>query len=329
MLGRDETGAITAVGTAESTISGSAFYTLIEKRSLDDSGVLHIESKLFRSANKDALGIRVPLSSLPKYAMLQDEAVFPAPIGSIGLIYIKTPMANAVDGSLDGVSVYDAAKTLIHDAYINERQFDQEFENGKSRLIASSDLIKEDENGNRNIPDDMFVGIDDNPGNVGFTVFNPTLRDASYEARRQTYLRACESLIGLKHGILSNVQETQRTATEITDSAGDYSLTIQDFQTMYYDALQAALRLCDTLGSLYRMCDGTKWDPDALSVTWGNGVLYDARQEWQDDMEMASSGLLRPELVLAHKYDLQCDTPEQLQEIREKYMPEMTQLLKE
>ena len=38
------------------------------------------------------------------------------------------------------------------------------------------------------------------------------------------------------------------------------------------------------------------------------------------------SGLLKPELALAKKYDLPSETPEDLAAIREKYMPEMVQL---
>lgn len=34
----------------------------------------------------------------------------------------------------------------------------------------------------------------------------------------------------------------------------------------------------------------------------------------------------KPELALAKKYDLPCETPEDLAAIREKYMPEMVQL---
>ena len=63
-----------------------------------------------------------------------------------------------------------------------------------------------------------------------------------------------------------------------------------------------------------------------LSVSWGNGVLYDADKDWADTLSMVEAGLLKPELALAKKYDLPCETPEDLAAIREKYMPEMVQL---
>ena len=48
----------------------------------------------------------------------------------------------------------------------------------------------------------------------------------------------------------------------------------------------------------------------------------------KEDAVAQVAGLLKPELALAKKYDLPCETPEDLAAIREKYMPEMKRLLK-
>ena len=85
-------------------------------------------------------------------------------------------------------------------------------------------------------------------------------------------MKAIENLLGIKRGILSDAEAVSKTATEINSSAGDYSLSIIEFQHLYYDALQAALRLGDQIGQAYHLCDATGWDPDELTVTWGNGV---------------------------------------------------------
>lgn len=168
--------------------------------------------------------------------------------------------------------------------------------------------------------------MEESPGNVGITTFSPALRDENYERRRQAYLKAIENLLGIKRGILSDAEATEKTATEITSSAGDYSLSIIDFQRLWYDSLQAALRLADQIGQAYHLCDATPWDPDTLTVTWGNGVLYDADKEWAERKEMVQMGLLRPELALAWKFDLPCESDTDLAAIRQKYMPELADL---
>lgn len=190
------------------------------------------------------------------------------------------------------------------------------------RIAASADLLTA-ENGRKRLRDDLFVGLEGSEQTVGITAFAPALRNENYEARRQAYLKAVENLLGVKRGILSDAEAVSKTATEINSSAGDYSLSIIEFQNLYYDALQAALRLADQLGQAYRLCDGTAWDTEVLNVTWGNGVLYDADKEWADRLAMVQQGMLRPELALAWKFDLPCDTEEDLAAIRQKYMPTM------
>ena len=105
-----------------------------------------------------------------------------------------------------------------------------------------------------------------------------------------------------------------------------YSLSIMDFQHLYYDALQAALRLGEQIGQAYHLCDASAWDADELAVTWGNGVLYDADQEWTERKELVQMGLLKPELALAWKFDLPAESEADLAEIRKNYMPELKDL---
>lgn len=193
------------------------------------------------------------------------------------------------------------------------------------RVVASADLLHTS-GGQKALTDDVFVGLDGNEQSLGITPFAPVLRNESYESRRQTYLKAIENLLGIKRGILSDAEAVSKTATEINSSAGDYSLSIIEFQHLYYDALQAALRLGDQIGQAYHLCDATGWDPDELTVTWGNGVLYDADQEWAERKEMVEMGLLKPELALAWKFDLPCGTESDLAEIRKNYMPELSEL---
>ena len=321
-IARDADGKLISVGTVENTAQGGWYYSLLERRTAEADGALTIESRLFRSRDGSTLGEEVSLQSLPKYEQLQPVLRLPG-IGGVGLAQLRTPLFNCVDGTSDAVSVYAPAVRLIKNINRNERQFCDEFENGASRIIASGDLLKTDKYGRKRFSDKLFVGIDEDPEAVGITIFNPTLRESSYLARKQEYLRDCENLIGLKRGILSEVEAAERTATEITSSAGDYNLTIQDFQATWEQAVRETLGLCAKLGSLYGMT-GETFDPQSdLSVDWGDGVLFDRQRVWSEYQSMVSSGLLKPELALAWYFDLPHDTPEDLARIRAEYMPEM------
>ena len=144
-------------------------------------------------------------------------------------------------------------------------------------------------------------------------------------ARKQDILRSCESLIGFKRGILSEVEAAERTATEITSSEGDYNLTIQELQAMWQNGAGQALELCAALGKVYGM-PGLSYDAGKdLTMDWGDGVLFDRTRTWNEYMSMVTSGLLRPELALAWYFDLPHADAAQLAKIRKELMPQAAQ----
>ncbi|MEG0304350.1 MAG: hypothetical protein RR576_01350 [Oscillospiraceae bacterium] len=328
VFARNGKGQITSIGTAEVIINGGFIYTLLERRTLDERGYLTIENKLFESKSLYELGRAVKLANIAEFAHLLPVVTYSKPFNGIGFVEVKTPMANCVDGSPDGISVYEPATLLIRGINKNERQLDREFDHGESKIFCSEDLFTSRADGTPKITDDIFYAANASMKETGITAYSPILRDANYERRKQSYLRSIETLIGFKRGILSNVEASERTATEITSSDGDYSLSIQDFQNMWFDTMRDTLKLCDTLGILFKLCDDTPFNADDISISWGNGVLYDARQEWLDRLQMVQNSLLKPELALAWKFDLPCKTEEDLEAIRVKYMPTLTDLIK-
>lgn len=328
-LGRDAKGGLIDVGTAESTTHNGKYFTLLERRTVDAGGTLTIQSKLYMSFTKGELGTEVSLATLDRYAHIEPVIAL-AGVGSLGMAHIKTPLLNCVDMSYDGVSVYAPAVKLMDNINRNEQQINDEFEHGKSRIIASADLLRKDRRGRRTMDDDIFVSLDDDPESVGITIFSPALREQSYLARKQEYLRNIESQIGLKRGILSDVEAVERTATEITSSAGDYNLTIQDFQHMFEVGVRDLLSICDKLGQIYKLCDGSKFDHDAIVIDWGDGVLYNRDKSWQEISGMVQAGLIKPEIAIAWYYSVPFPQSEQdLAGIRAKYMPEIGQLVGE
>lgn len=326
VFGRDGDGNMTDIGMAEHSIRDRFYYTLLERRTVDDSGYLTITNRLYRSNDQNSLGQATALTELPQYAELAEEYTFPEPLGSVGVAWLKTPIDNSVDGSPDGVSVYDAAVGLIENINRNEAQINGEFERGKSRIIASADMLEVDEVGGRkNLSANVFTAVDESPDDIGITIFSPALREQSYLARKTEYLRNVENVIGLKRGLLSEVEAAERTATEVTSSEGDYNLTIIDFQQMWESALREAVRLCGVLGRMYRVPGAHDVEDDSIAVDWGNGVLFDEEKTWADYKDMVAAGLLKPEIALGWKFNMPRDTEAQLAKIRKKYMPEVVE----
>ncbi len=251
ILGRDDRGEPLDAVLGEKTRYNGKNYMLLERRFLS-GGCLEIENRLFKE------GRQVSLGEHPLYAALSPRLIFPS-VEGVGLVRVKTPMANCVDGSLEGVSVYAPAVGLIRRVAENEAQLAGEFARGQSRLVVSRDMLRGGQ-----LVDDLFVALDEDPENVGITVFAPQLREQSYLNRQQAYLRAVENLIGLKRGILSQVETVDRTATEITSTEGEYAATIRDFQRMWEDAAGKAEALRAAL-------EGR--EPEQVHIEWGDGLL--------------------------------------------------------
>lgn len=326
-LGRDERDNVTDIGTAERTVQGRSYFTLLERRTVDANGYLTIRNKLFMSDAEDVLGQEVSLASLEKYAQLVPEHTYSTPVYSLGLIPVETPMENCVDGSPEPVAVYAPAVGLIHNINRNEALLNGEFDRGQSRVIVPDYMMKRtDDKGRvrRGLEGGVFTAAPMMDEDGGITIFSPELREASFLARKAEYLRNVENLIGLKRGLLSEVEAAERTATEITSSAGDYNLTIVDFQEMWEGAVREAVRVSAVLGKLYQVYSGPEINPEKdVTINWGNGILYDEDQVWTELKAMVAAGMLKPEIAVGWYFDVPHETPADLQKIREKYMPEI------
>lgn len=310
VFGRDSQGSPNDIGTIEQSIRGKFYYTLLERR-YTENGRLTIENTLYRSSSRENLGNPVSLKEHPLYADLPVRYIFDAPIG-LGLVQMKTPILNCVDGSPDGVAIYAPAVALIENIDENEKQLCGEFARGESRIFASADLLS----GEMGLVDNLFVGLDDGPETVGITVFSPQLREASYLARKQEYLRNIESMVGLRRGMLSDAQEDKRTATEITSSAGDFNLMIISCQQIWEQAMRETAQLCRMLAELY----GLPLPSVKVSFDWGNGVLFDEDKTWEDYRQMVRDGILAPEVALGWRFNMPWETEKDREEIRKKYM---------
>lgn len=301
------------VGSIQCSALGRYYYTLLERRSVDGNGYLTIENRLYRSGDRSALGVQVALMEHPDYGQLPERFTFGVPLSGVGLVRMKTPMLNCVDGSEDGVSVYAAVAGLIRNIDENEAQLNGEFARGESRVILSRDMLSDGQ-----LKDHLFVGLDEDPETAGMTIFNPQLRVDAYLARKQEYLRNVESVVGLRRGMLSDADLQDRTATEITSSAGDFNLTVIGLQRMWQDALEQAVALCGKLAALYHLPAPVD---DTFSVDWGNSTLYDEDKTWENYRQMVADGMLAPEVALGWRFGLPAATEAERQSIRSRYMP--------
>lgn len=74
---------------------------------------------------------------------------------------------------------------------------------------------------------------------------SPPLRDGSYLSGLNQYLRNVESHAGLSFGVLSQVADVEKTATEIVSSKQKLYSTVSDLQAALEDALRGLIDALD------------------------------------------------------------------------------------
>lgn len=323
-LGRNSDGVVNKVGLTEVTVSGNSYYTLIETRTAGKT--LNIKYELYESETKGLLGHRVPLSTLDKYAELEEDIDINIK-NSLGMVQVKTPVLNNIDGSNDGVCIYSAAARLIHRINRNEMQMNDEFDLSQKRLIVSSDMFRKDNNGNPHLYDKLFTALDDEPEAVGIHEFSPAIREQNYLNRKNEYLRNIENICGFKRGLLSEVEAQERTAKEITSTEGDYNLSIIDIQDMWKEAVKDVINTVLMMASIYHY-NLSFYDVDDIVFDFGDGVLYDRQRTFSELSSMVSAGLLDPVHLIGWYFEIDTTTPEGVEQAK-KMMPEMNRLLEE
>ena len=110
---------------------------------------------------------------------------------------------------------------------------------------------------------------------------SPPLRDGSYLTGLNQYLRNVESHAGLSFGVISQVADVEKTATEIVNSKQKLYATVSDLQAALEDALRGLINALDYWADHIPGAPGKgklniafKWDDSIISTgspRWPSG----------------------------------------------------------
>lgn len=296
---REVTGAI----FPERIIKGKVYYTRMEWHNLTKDGYV-VRNLAFRSDQEDGLGQACSLTDVAEWAELAPEATFRYSDGSAPerplFAVFRVPLANTVDPeSAAGVSVYSRAVNLIREA---DRQYSRilwEYEGSELAVHASEFALRPTQHGGR-MPERrkrLFVGLDiDNDGKDFYSVFSPEIRDTALFNGFNQLLRRIEFNCNLAYGTLSDPQNVDKTAEEIRSSKQRSYTAVCEIQKSLDAALQHLVWIMDYYATLYRLAPSGKYE---LTLTWGDGVLEDVDAEFVRRKQLADSGYLKPEALLA------------------------------
>lgn len=118
-------------------------------------------------------------------------------------------------------------------------------------------------------------------------MFSPTLRDGSYLTGLNQYLRNVESHAGLSFGVISQVADVEKTATEIVNSRQKLYATVSDLQAALEDALRGLINALDYWADHIPGAPGK--GKLNIAFKWDDSIILDRLTEmaqWQQEVSM-------------------------------------------
>lgn len=287
----DGSGKITGAVFTERLTVGNAFYTRIEIHSLENS-VYKIINTAYKSSSENDIGTRVPLSDVYQWADIAETAEFTADFPLFA--YFKPAGANHISPESPlGVSVFSKAVDLIEDADDLYTQLLWEFESGRRKIFASSDLLKPDGNGGFKLPagcdSDVFTSLDGGTREKDlFVSISPEFRDASIKSGLNEILRKIELVCGLAYGTISDVQETDKTATEVKISRQRTYSTVCDTQKALKIALEDYIRAVNFYTDFYKLAPKGDY---GVSFDFDDSVIVDSEEQRKALLQEVAAGV--------------------------------------
>lgn len=195
------------------------YYRRLERHTVSESR-LTITNKAYKGSEL-VIGREIGLDAFEDWAALTPAIEYAWNKPDFG--YYKNPCKNIIDRTPNGISVFDSAIELIKRADKQFGRLDWEYESGERSIIADVDALPvPNANGYRTKPKERLVKTLDltDQGGIGdkYHEFSPELRDSGYIQGLNEYKRAIEENVGLAFGDLSNVQDVDKTATEVINS---------------------------------------------------------------------------------------------------------------
>lgn len=291
------------------------YYTRVERHTLEAAG-LTIENRAFRSNDQDTLGKEIELSVFEEWKNLPKRITYPG-VKQMDFGYYRNPIHNKIDGSPCGVSIFNSGIEEIKRADIQYARLDWEFESGERAIHVDNVALRPTQEilpGGKKIlsvphlNERLYKGLNLEAGNniELFKEYSPEFRDQSILNGFNAYLRRVEFNCSLSYGDISDVQDTDKTATEakiakkrkynmvkaiqtnLKTCLEDLVYGIAFYNAMLYSGYEV---LCNFHDSIL-VDDETERDNDRKDVANGSYGLDEYRAKWRGEtLEQARENL--------------------------------------
>lgn len=279
---------------------GDYYYTRLEYHDLDPQKGLTVTNRAFRSSTPGSLGKEISLAEVEEWSQFNSYALYPL-MKRPAFGYYRNPIANTIDGSPAGISIFETAIETIKKADKQFGRIEWEFESGERVIHIDEAALRPNKNEKTELPETfgrLYRGIDVGTDEL-YKEFSPAFRQADLLAGLDAYKREIEFQVGLSYGDISNPQTVDKTATEIKSSKKRKYNTVTAIQNNLESCLddfvyalaflnQMATQnydfICDFKDSVL-VDDETERTQDRQDVSMGVMPLWEYRMKWYGEDE--------------------------------------------
>ena len=253
------------------------------------NGNLTIENNCYHSQSRSDIGQRCELENVPEWSKIQPGPIIYPGMTQMDFGYYQNPVENKIDESGCGVSIYESATGLIRKTDRQAARLDWEYESGERAIHVDERALKHSK-GKTYLPklnNRLYRGLnlDDGKDKELYKEYSPEMRDEAYKRGLEECKREIEFNVGLAYGDLSDVQNVEKTATEVLAS-----------KTRKYNrvtAIQNNLEKClqDFVQAL-AFYNGCYMSGVEFACKFKDSILTDEESERQQDRQDVSMGAM-------------------------------------
>lgn len=290
----DSSGELLGAIFIDQIIKGNDIYTRLEYQELNNT-TLVIRNKVYKSTihNRNSLGKKISLFEVPEWKEIEEELQ----IENVNMLlggYFKIPIANSVDNTSPiGTPIFANAINILKEI---DKQFSRtlwEYEGSELAIDIDELMLKKDKEGNTIYPKGkkrLYRKLDvDGEKTSKWNVFSPEIRDTALFNGLNEWLRQAESQCGLAFGVISKIENVEKTATEIKSSKQDYYVTVSDIQKALQNALESLVYGIDVLMTLYGIKHNI--EPE-ICFDWDDSIVVDSEKKQSQALIEKNAGLI-------------------------------------
>lgn len=271
-------------------IGENDYFTRFERHYLVN-GNLTIENRCYHSQDSSDIGQTCSLEEVAEWAEINPGPVTYPGMQQMDFGYYRNPVKNRIDGSVCGVSIFESARELIQKTDIQGARLDWEYESGERAIHVDNRALNRDRRTGRygmaKLNKRLYRGlnIEDGKDKELLKEYSPEMRDEAYKRGLEEYKREIEFNVGLAYGDLSDVQEVEKTATEIKISKSRKYNRVTAIQSNLKECLE------DFVAGL-AFYNGLYTSGYEFMCNFNDSILTDEETERQQDRQDVSMGVM-------------------------------------